>query len=259
MNYEKVFKALNKARVKYVIAGGVAVVLHGFMRLTNAYRAITNIPLWHIQSLSIIPLWLLGDRVEEIDDVLSKLSRKHLESSMRFIPNDYANALNAGNIYTVLAFQNDQAERAAMAHSIEGRSPFLDYRLFELMMGVDSKSKTKGGQKALMRSWFRGLLPAYITDAPKTGPGLALTKWIRDDRSRAAAIDKLLFDNLDMIEMLLGTVFADAVKKRHNHIYGYGSGLLLHTLVAVVIWGKKNVKKENFNSEMRLTEFAYNF
>jgi hypothetical protein len=35
MNYEKVFKALNKARVKYVIAGGVAVVLHGFMRLTN--------------------------------------------------------------------------------------------------------------------------------------------------------------------------------------------------------------------------------
>jgi len=35
MNYEKVFKALNKAKVKYVIAGGVAVVLHGFMRLTN--------------------------------------------------------------------------------------------------------------------------------------------------------------------------------------------------------------------------------
>jgi len=35
MNYEKVFKALNKAKVKYVVAGGVAVVLHGFMRLTN--------------------------------------------------------------------------------------------------------------------------------------------------------------------------------------------------------------------------------
>jgi hypothetical protein len=35
MDYEKVFKALNKAKVKYVIAGGIAVVLHGFMRLTN--------------------------------------------------------------------------------------------------------------------------------------------------------------------------------------------------------------------------------
>ena len=35
VNYEEVFKALNKAKVKYVIAGGVAVVLHGFMRMTN--------------------------------------------------------------------------------------------------------------------------------------------------------------------------------------------------------------------------------
>jgi len=32
--YGKVFKALNKAKVKYVVAGGVAVVLHGYMRST---------------------------------------------------------------------------------------------------------------------------------------------------------------------------------------------------------------------------------
>lgn len=35
MNYEKVFKALNKAKVKYVVAGGVAVVLYGYPRLTR--------------------------------------------------------------------------------------------------------------------------------------------------------------------------------------------------------------------------------
>ncbi len=35
MNYEKVFKALNKAKVKYVVAGGVAVVLHGYRRHTD--------------------------------------------------------------------------------------------------------------------------------------------------------------------------------------------------------------------------------
>ena len=33
--YGNVFKALNKARVKYVVAGGVAVVLHGYMRVTG--------------------------------------------------------------------------------------------------------------------------------------------------------------------------------------------------------------------------------
>lgn len=34
MLYEKVFKALNKARIKYAVAGGVAVVLHGYVRFT---------------------------------------------------------------------------------------------------------------------------------------------------------------------------------------------------------------------------------
>lgn len=35
MFYGEVFKALNNARVKYVVVGGTAVVLHGYMRLTN--------------------------------------------------------------------------------------------------------------------------------------------------------------------------------------------------------------------------------
>ena len=35
MFYGEVFKALNKAKVKYVVAGGVAVVLHGYHRLTK--------------------------------------------------------------------------------------------------------------------------------------------------------------------------------------------------------------------------------
>ncbi|NLE65773.1 MAG: hypothetical protein GX606_07670, partial [Elusimicrobia bacterium] len=33
--YEDVFKALNRARIKYIVAGGVAVVLHGFPRYTG--------------------------------------------------------------------------------------------------------------------------------------------------------------------------------------------------------------------------------
>ena len=33
--YGEVFKALNKAKVKYVVAGGVAVIMHGYLRLTG--------------------------------------------------------------------------------------------------------------------------------------------------------------------------------------------------------------------------------
>lgn len=35
MFYGEVFKALNKAKVQYVVAGGTAVVLHGYRRFTD--------------------------------------------------------------------------------------------------------------------------------------------------------------------------------------------------------------------------------
>jgi len=34
MYYEEIFRKLNKKRLKYVVVGGVAVVLHGIVRLT---------------------------------------------------------------------------------------------------------------------------------------------------------------------------------------------------------------------------------
>ena len=35
MFYGEVFQALNKAKVRYVVAGGIAVVLYGYSRLTK--------------------------------------------------------------------------------------------------------------------------------------------------------------------------------------------------------------------------------
>jgi len=43
MFYGEVFKALNKARVKYVVAGGVAVVLYGYMRYTKDLDLIVHL------------------------------------------------------------------------------------------------------------------------------------------------------------------------------------------------------------------------
>ena len=34
MIYEEVFKALNSAKIKYIVVGGIALVLHGVVRFT---------------------------------------------------------------------------------------------------------------------------------------------------------------------------------------------------------------------------------
>ena len=43
MFYGKEFKSLNKAKVKYVVAGGVAVVLYGFLRYTKDVDLIVHL------------------------------------------------------------------------------------------------------------------------------------------------------------------------------------------------------------------------
>lgn len=43
MLYGEVFKALNKARVKYVVAGGMAVVLYGYVRYTKDVDLIVHL------------------------------------------------------------------------------------------------------------------------------------------------------------------------------------------------------------------------
>jgi asparagine synthase (glutamine-hydrolysing) len=58
---------------------------------------------------------------------------------------------------------SSQGDRVAMAHSVEIRLPFLDYRLIEFMGRVPSKWKIGGlREKYLLKKLFRGILPDMI-------------------------------------------------------------------------------------------------
>ena len=63
---------------------------------------------------------------------------------------------------------SSQGDRVAMAHSIEIRLPYLDYRIIDFMGRVPSKFKIKGlNEKSILKKSFRGVLPKEITDRPK--------------------------------------------------------------------------------------------
>jgi asparagine synthase (glutamine-hydrolysing) len=63
---------------------------------------------------------------------------------------------------------SSQGDRPAMAHSVEIRLPFLDYRLVEFMGKVPPKVKIVGlKEKFLLKRCFRGMLPDTILDRPK--------------------------------------------------------------------------------------------
>ena len=61
-----------------------------------------------------------------------------------------------------------QGDRMAMAHSVEGRYPFLDYRVVEFAAKLPERLKMKVlNQKYLLRKAFAGMIPASITRRPK--------------------------------------------------------------------------------------------
>lgn len=78
----------------------------------------------------------------------------------------------------VLAF----VDRLSMAHSVEVRPPFLDYRLMEFAARLPGSMKIRQGRsKHILKEAVRGLFPDEIINRPKEGFVLPLDGWLRKE------------------------------------------------------------------------------
>jgi asparagine synthase (glutamine-hydrolysing) len=68
----------------------------------------------------------------------------------------------------------------SMAHSLEVRAPFLDWRLVELAMSIPGSLKIRGRSlKYVLRRLAARYVPAEILDRPKEGFVLPANTWLR--------------------------------------------------------------------------------
>ena len=103
---------------------------------------------------------------------------------------------------------------AAMANSLEVRSPLLDHHLVEFALTLPAKFKRSAGQgKAIMRKAFANLLPPEILNKPKTGFGIPLQKWLQVDL--AAMMKGLLLDGRASRRGLLEQRFVQQMVQSH--------------------------------------------
>jgi asparagine synthase (glutamine-hydrolysing) len=72
-------------------------------------------------------------------------------------------------------------DRAAAAHGLENRAPFLDHRVVELAMSLPDHLKFKGStSKWILREVARGIVPDSIVDrADKQGMVVPVQRWLR--------------------------------------------------------------------------------
>lgn len=71
---------------------------------------------------------------------------------------------------------------ATMAHGLEARSPLLDHVLMEFAARLPVSLKARGiSGKHLLRKWLAGRVPARILGRRKTGFGVPLDGWFRNE------------------------------------------------------------------------------
>ncbi|MFC1577285.1 asparagine synthase (glutamine-hydrolyzing) [Candidatus Omnitrophota bacterium] len=88
--------------------------------------------------------------------------KKALSITRRYksiLNNDLYNALKVSPLPSLLHID----DRSSMAHSVESRTPFLDYRLVEFLFSVPAEHKIKDGfTKYILRQSLKGTLPDKV-------------------------------------------------------------------------------------------------
>ena len=162
----------------------------------------------------------------------------------------------------------------SMAHSLEARSPFLDYELVELMATVPASWKQGGLQtKRLLRTLMKGKLPPEITRRSKAGFSLPLGQWFRTElrglvnevlsREAVRCVDFLNWDGIATIKQqhFAGTVdhefrlwgLMNLVRWHQLFVIGRGNSILTN-LIALLSARREERLTTIKNQERTLTE-----
>jgi asparagine synthase (glutamine-hydrolysing) len=129
-----------------------------------------------------------------------------------------------------------KADLASMAHSLELRSPFLDHEVVALGLALPAHLKVRGREgKVALRRAFAQDLPAQVAERGKTGFGVPLGRWFREDL-RELARDVLSTDRgwfrPDTISRLLGE--HESGRADHGH--------RLWCLLMLELWLREHVE-----------------
>ena len=125
-------------------------------------------------------------------------------------------------------------DRNSMAHSVESRVPFLDYRLVEFCISLPTKMKIRGGlTKWIYRSAMNGILPQKINErVNKLGFATAQDSWLNNNRDH---IREIFHSNKDFLFPILGE---DGIEKLYYPDKHNISNHLLWKLLSTTIMAK---------------------
>jgi asparagine synthase (glutamine-hydrolysing) len=110
-----------------------------------------------------------------------------------------------------------KVDRMSMAHSLEARVPFIDYRLIEFMVHVNKNIKMQGFErKSILRNTIGKHLPKQLLQASKKGFGIPLLDWFNDS-SFNVKLDSLINTDMGFNTKPIQNIIEDNRSGRKDH------------------------------------------
>lgn len=108
-----------------------------------------------------------------------------IESYYKKMSEDIVHFMGLNDFYTTMQVLLQMSDRLSMAHSIENRSPFLDYRLIQYAFSMPSKYKIRNGiTKWILKEVSKKFIPNEISNRiDKRGFSAPVNKWFEWDKS----------------------------------------------------------------------------
>ncbi|MEN6404985.1 MAG: asparagine synthase (glutamine-hydrolyzing) [Thermoguttaceae bacterium] len=161
------------------------------------------------------------DPLDFLTDALARCDRR-----------DRVTAFSLADLVTYLPCDlMTKVDIASMAHGLECRQPFLDYRVVELAARMPRRLKFRWGRgKRILRETFRDLIPGEIQKRSKMGFGVPLDHWFRHELKDFAR--DVLFDSKTLRRgyfrpEAVRQLFDEHQQNRFNHGYRLWSLLIL--------------------------------
>jgi asparagine synthase (glutamine-hydrolysing) len=130
-----------------------------------------------------------------------------------------------------------KADRMTMAHSLEGRSPFLDHVLMEWAARLPEKMKLRGrAHKVILKKAFAKALPQSVTKRGKQGFGIPLGAWFRGplaDWTNATLLDPNAGVRTLFQPSAIDRLMQEHAQGRTDH------GKRIWTLLALELWWRQ--------------------
>ena len=207
------------------VFGGFGTIYPESSRLPKILRLKTifnNLALDDCEAFIRDLVWLLPEERNKLysADFLDSLHGfTPFETVMPFYNNnDAASAMAKAQYADVHFYMTDdvlvKVDRMSMAHSLEVRSPLLDYRILEFAAGLPTKLKINWKQgKLVLRRLAEKRLPSQVNEQPKRGFSIPAVDWLRNELRDI--VEEAIGSQGSLIDTTFRKIELDRIWRRH--------------------------------------------